>query len=448
MRASSTSTTSSCRRARPASCCCAPTSRIAFASGYFGMPREDRRGLAQPVVPHRRPRGARCRRRLPLRRPHQGRDPPARREHLVVRGRAGAAEPSGGGRGRGLSGALGTGRGRGDGGAGRARRRSASTRPSWRASASRACRTSRCRATSTCWTTCRAPRTARCRSTSCASAASPRPPGTAAPARPPPRRRGRPRPGRAAMTSPARCPAVLAAPAARFRDRRRRAASARRSRRASPRPAPRGAGGHRAPASPPRSPRCARPATMPLPVRSTCATRRPSQPRSQPRPRFGGDRRDGQQRGADADRTSVWSITADEWDDVLAVNLRGSFFGCRIAGRHMRERGRGRIVNLVVDRRPAAERRDRRPLRRLEGRHAGADADLRDRAGAARRHGQRARAGGDRAARCSRPGRRSAAHASPRRSRSAASASRPRWPRRWSISRRPPQRSRPARRST
>jgi 3-oxoacyl-[acyl-carrier protein] reductase len=37
---------------------------------------------------------------------------------------------------------------------------------------------------------------------------------------------------------------------------------------------------------------------------------------------------------------------ADEWDDVLAVNLRGSFFGCRIAGRHMRERSAGRIVNL------------------------------------------------------------------------------------------------------
>jgi 3-oxoacyl-[acyl-carrier protein] reductase len=44
--------------------------------------------------------------------------------------------------------------------------------------------------------------------------------------------------------------------------------------------------------------------------------------------------------------TSVWSISRAEWDDVLAVNLRGSFFGCRIAGRHMRERGAGRIVNL------------------------------------------------------------------------------------------------------
>jgi 3-oxoacyl-[acyl-carrier protein] reductase len=46
-------------------------------------------------------------------------------------------------------------------------------------------------------------------------------------------------------------------------------------------------------------------------------------------------------------QTSVWSITADEWDEVLAVNLRGSFFGCRIAGRHMRERSRGRIINMA-----------------------------------------------------------------------------------------------------
>ncbi|VWX55876.1 3-oxoacyl-(acyl-carrier protein) reductase [Burkholderiales bacterium 8X] len=44
--------------------------------------------------------------------------------------------------------------------------------------------------------------------------------------------------------------------------------------------------------------------------------------------------------------TSLWDIDAAEWDDVLAVNLRGTFFGCRIAGRHMREQGAGRIVNL------------------------------------------------------------------------------------------------------
>ncbi|MDP9879777.1 3-oxoacyl-[acyl-carrier protein] reductase [Variovorax boronicumulans] len=45
--------------------------------------------------------------------------------------------------------------------------------------------------------------------------------------------------------------------------------------------------------------------------------------------------------------TSLWDITPAEWDDVLAINLRGSFFGCRIAGRHMRARGTGRIVNLA-----------------------------------------------------------------------------------------------------
>jgi 3-oxoacyl-[acyl-carrier protein] reductase len=41
-----------------------------------------------------------------------------------------------------------------------------------------------------------------------------------------------------------------------------------------------------------------------------------------------------------------WEIEQDEWDDVLAVNLRGVFFGCQLAGEHMRERGRGRIINL------------------------------------------------------------------------------------------------------
>ena len=41
-----------------------------------------------------------------------------------------------------------------------------------------------------------------------------------------------------------------------------------------------------------------------------------------------------------------WEIDEAEWDDVLAVNLRGVFFGCQLAGPHMRERGWGRIVNL------------------------------------------------------------------------------------------------------
>lgn len=43
---------------------------------------------------------------------------------------------------------------------------------------------------------------------------------------------------------------------------------------------------------------------------------------------------------------SVWDIPIEEWDDVLAVNLRGVFLGCRTAGSRMRERGSGRIINL------------------------------------------------------------------------------------------------------
>jgi 3-oxoacyl-[acyl-carrier protein] reductase len=43
---------------------------------------------------------------------------------------------------------------------------------------------------------------------------------------------------------------------------------------------------------------------------------------------------------------SFWEIEPDEWDDVLAVNLRGVFAGCRAAGAVMREAGWGRIVNL------------------------------------------------------------------------------------------------------
>lgn len=41
-----------------------------------------------------------------------------------------------------------------------------------------------------------------------------------------------------------------------------------------------------------------------------------------------------------------FEIDPAEWDDVLATNLRGAYFGCRVAGLHMRERGWGRIVNL------------------------------------------------------------------------------------------------------
>jgi NAD(P)-dependent dehydrogenase (short-subunit alcohol dehydrogenase family) len=38
--------------------------------------------------------------------------------------------------------------------------------------------------------------------------------------------------------------------------------------------------------------------------------------------------------------------TEDEWDELLDVNLKGLFFACQAAGRHMVERGYGRIVNV------------------------------------------------------------------------------------------------------
>lgn len=44
---------------------------------------------------------------------------------------------------------------------------------------------------------------------------------------------------------------------------------------------------------------------------------------------------------------SFFAIEEAEWDDVLAVNLRGVLFGCQIAGEHMRELGWGRIVNMA-----------------------------------------------------------------------------------------------------
>jgi len=46
---------------------------------------------------------------------------------------------------------------------------------------------------------------------------------------------------------------------------------------------------------------------------------------------------------------SFWEIDVEEWDDVLATNLRGTYLGCRVVGEALRERGAGRIVNLASD---------------------------------------------------------------------------------------------------
>jgi NAD(P)-dependent dehydrogenase (short-subunit alcohol dehydrogenase family) len=39
-------------------------------------------------------------------------------------------------------------------------------------------------------------------------------------------------------------------------------------------------------------------------------------------------------------------VTEVDWDDMMAVNLRGLFFCCQAAGRHMVAKGYGRIVNI------------------------------------------------------------------------------------------------------
>jgi 3-oxoacyl-[acyl-carrier protein] reductase len=46
---------------------------------------------------------------------------------------------------------------------------------------------------------------------------------------------------------------------------------------------------------------------------------------------------------------TFWEVDLDEWDDVLATNLRGTYLGCRVVGAALRDRGQGRIVNIASD---------------------------------------------------------------------------------------------------
>jgi 3-oxoacyl-[acyl-carrier protein] reductase len=45
--------------------------------------------------------------------------------------------------------------------------------------------------------------------------------------------------------------------------------------------------------------------------------------------------------------TPVMEISPEEFDAVMAVNLRGTFLGCQVFGTYFRERGYGRIVNMA-----------------------------------------------------------------------------------------------------
>ena len=43
----------------------------------------------------------------------------------------------------------------------------------------------------------------------------------------------------------------------------------------------------------------------------------------------------------------VYTMATDEWDNVIAVNLSGTFYCCQAAARQMREGGGGSIVNIA-----------------------------------------------------------------------------------------------------
>ena len=45
--------------------------------------------------------------------------------------------------------------------------------------------------------------------------------------------------------------------------------------------------------------------------------------------------------------TPLLDQTADEWDRVIATNLRGTYLATRAAGRHMVAQGRGKVVNIA-----------------------------------------------------------------------------------------------------
>jgi 3-oxoacyl-[acyl-carrier protein] reductase len=45
--------------------------------------------------------------------------------------------------------------------------------------------------------------------------------------------------------------------------------------------------------------------------------------------------------------TPIFDISADEFDAVVAIALKGTFLGCQVFGRYFAERGFGRIVNVA-----------------------------------------------------------------------------------------------------
>ena len=48
-----------------------------------------------------------------------------------------------------------------------------------------------------------------------------------------------------------------------------------------------------------------------------------------------------------AKRTPVQDITTEEFDDIVAINMRSVFLSCQVFADHMRSNGWGRIVNIT-----------------------------------------------------------------------------------------------------
>ncbi|HEX2833130.1 MAG TPA: glucose 1-dehydrogenase [Thermoanaerobaculia bacterium] len=46
-------------------------------------------------------------------------------------------------------------------------------------------------------------------------------------------------------------------------------------------------------------------------------------------------------------RTPTLELTDEEWSSILETNLTGTLRACQVFGRHMLERGRGRIINIA-----------------------------------------------------------------------------------------------------
>ena len=48
-----------------------------------------------------------------------------------------------------------------------------------------------------------------------------------------------------------------------------------------------------------------------------------------------------------AKRTPTGQITPEEFDEIIAINLRSVFFSCQVFSEHMKMRGYGRIINIT-----------------------------------------------------------------------------------------------------